>query len=618
MKRFGYLLFCLIELFLLSCEREQQSPEPMAMKTVHYRVTAGQAASSKATLDGSDHYIFQEGDRLYVNATGASADKLYGFLHLIKGAGTEIAVFDGDLYCHYEFEPTSETELNVTLVGAGDLLHTVSGGRITAGPDIGDFEYPSNACTATFAEAIRKYSHFTASGHYGDVSFTLAQQSSFLRCAVKFDSGEAGTTFTFKVLDGETELRSIEVEAVADESLSWARFVAVFPGGTELTQGRLSCTEGSSDPEFMPPFRAGAATTLAANTYYDVTRSMLVECDISIDFPSISDPDKGLPVRCSLVQESARIHINSVVLYWREKGAGSWEEYDLLDDATFSSTHTTDLYTKDLINTEGISWIVGKTYQYQMTVTANGGDFVANTPVRSMTIVAFNDTPNVQGATFEGNYREWTHPWWQEFENANAWHLSLPVYNVDPNKDFRQMSVICNTYPAKKIDNLSFDSGDYIEALIDVSHCTFIKTVNGNIDANPCKNQIVGLDNILGIGSDNIGWTAGVLQVYYPAHVGTEDLLQLDALYKTGTGQYSKTRVGTLNGILLAKLSKEGFSWNGNLVTEYESQGDNKDNINNVVPTLVTKSTLFVGAVEGNHRSRAIYKYIRVIRDRDF
>jgi hypothetical protein len=609
MKRFGYILLCLVGLLLFSCEREQQSPEPQAMKTIHYQVSAGQSALSKATVDGSGHYIFQEGDRLYVNATGANADRLYGFLHLIQGAGTETAVFDGDLYCHFEFEPTPETALNVTLVGAvDDLLHTVSGGRITAGPGIGDFDYPSSACAATFDEAVRKYSHFTASGHYGDVSFTLAQQSSFLRCAVKFTLDDAGTAFTFKVLDGETELRSTEVVPIADESLSWARFVAVFPGGTELTQGQLSCTQGTGEPEFLPPFNAGASTILAANTYYDVNRSMMLGCEISVDFPSICDIDRGVPVRCTMVVESARTHINSAVLNWREKGASEWTSYDLFSDETFSSTHTTDLYTNDF------SWTVGTTYQYQMVVTGNGGDFVANTPIRSMQIIRFNDTPNVQGAFYEEVYHEWTDPWWQTYANAHAWLESLPVYDTDTNKDFRQKAVICNTYGPFTINDLNFGNGDYIEALIDVSHCVFIRTVTGDLNSKPTKEKIIGLDNIFAIGPrSDIGWKPGVLQVYYPAHVGENDYLQLDALYPlTGTSvsKYSKLQVGTLDGTLLAKLSSEGFSWNGNLVTYYEDADKSK-----VVPNLVTKTTLYVGAVEGNHLSRATYKYIRVIRE---
>lgn len=273
MKRLGYILLCLIGLVLFSCERELQSPEPMVMKTIHYQVTAGQAASSKATLDGSDHYIFQEGDRLYVNATGTGADKLYGFLHLIKGAGTETAVFDGDLYCHYEFEPTSETELNVTLVGADDDIHRVSdgGGRITA------VEYPSSACAATFAEAVRKYSHFTDSGHYGDVRFTLAQQSSFLRVSLKFGASEVpeGTEITVKILNGSTELRAFTVEAEEVGAVSWARFVASFPGETELSDGQITYQKGSGAPETLNALNSGSAVTLAANTYYDVFRSLL-------------------------------------------------------------------------------------------------------------------------------------------------------------------------------------------------------------------------------------------------------------------------------------------------------------------------------------------------------
>ena len=280
MSRIGHFPLSLTALLVLlsSCTQQPMSPEPpVGMHTLRYQVSVDQSAPTKASLDGSNHYVFQEGDLLYVSAIGANADKLYGSLQLISRASdNRTAVFEGDLYCSNDFSPTSTTELLVTLVGADDEIHSTSGGRITS------TTYSTSACADTFSEAVQKFSHFTASGHYGDRSFVLSQRSSFLCCSVKYSKTDTpeNTELTIKILDSSNaELRTATVMAYETTYISKADFVAAFPENANLTGAYLTSKQGVYDPKVMPAIKDGESILLEANTYYNVNRSTLAGWD---------------------------------------------------------------------------------------------------------------------------------------------------------------------------------------------------------------------------------------------------------------------------------------------------------------------------------------------------
>ena len=276
MSRIGHYFLSLTALLVLlsSCTQQPMSPEPpVCMHTLHYQVSVDQSAPTKASLDGNNHYVFQEGDMLYVSAKGADADKLYGSLQLISRASdNRTAVFEGDLYCSNDFSPSTSTELLVTLVGADDEIHSTSGGRITS------TTYSTSACADTFSEAVQKFSHFTASGHYGDRSFVLSQRSSFLCCSLKYSKTDTpeNTELTIKILDSSNaELRTATVMAYETTYISKADFVAAFPENANLTGAYLTSKQGVSDPKVMPAIKDGESILLEANTYYNVNRSTL-------------------------------------------------------------------------------------------------------------------------------------------------------------------------------------------------------------------------------------------------------------------------------------------------------------------------------------------------------
>ena len=79
------LLFAAV---LISCSKEdrytpepeipEQEPEVNGEKTIAYTATVREGASTRASLDDNNSYIFKTGDRLYV-----TGENVYGTLNLI-------------------------------------------------------------------------------------------------------------------------------------------------------------------------------------------------------------------------------------------------------------------------------------------------------------------------------------------------------------------------------------------------------------------------------------------------------------------------------------------------------------------------------------------------------
>lgn len=361
---------------------------------------------------------------------------------------------------------------------------------------------------------------------------------------------------------------------------------------------------------------AGQTETKSANLTMDLPTGKKV----TVDFPSKYNVTNGVPVRVKMAVGGHSVRFTGATLEWQESGAGSWNSYPITGfDADFDRSYSEEIYLKTLFDAAGntdfsTGAFKGKRYNYRFVVTSSDGH-TEFSPVRSMEIIKYNYSPNADGAEYNGVYHTWTDPWWQTFENANAWYNSLPSSGTYAN--FRQKGIINNTWPGQQITNLDFSEGDFIEADIDVTNCVFIRTVHGKLSDTSPKNNTVGMDNILGIGPTGTGWIAGALQVYYPAHSPAEegsaatpsDKIQFDALYTTS--DYSKIQAGEVPGYVNIVLDSSGVKWNG---TQQTNLGN--ANQSTVVPNLVTRNSLYIGAEEGNHYSRATYNYVRVIRNR--
>ena len=283
-------LFLSLPVLLIGCAKEvQDDPMPEVTDTIPFSVTVQADPVTRASFDGSalgsGNYVFAAGDKIYI--TGHNGD-ISGELTLASGVGTGTATFGGSLEIINNFEPTAETILSATLVGASQVgtVFTVTDGKITAGPT-----YPSSiAYTSSLADLVQQFSHFTASFTYNVRSFTLTQQTVFLDFALELYrssldiSGESPTVqVDIKSSDGNTTLRSVSGVPVTGSSvLANITFTTVFPAGTALQSAQTWVENGNDDIHFEPDFASDL--DLSANNYYHVTRSTIE--DFTVEAPA--------------------------------------------------------------------------------------------------------------------------------------------------------------------------------------------------------------------------------------------------------------------------------------------------------------------------------------------
>lgn len=272
-----YILLSIALLMLLcSCNKDwPDTREPEVTAVVPFSVTVETGLSTRASFSGdamgSGQYLFVTGDALYI--TGGDAGQVSGKLTLASGAGTGTGQFRGDLSFTDGYEPTDETVLSATLVGASqtDGFFTVSGDKITAGP-----VYPATIDYASLAELVQKYSHFTASFPYNTRQFTLTQQTVFLSFKVDFFSTAltgSPTHLSVELRDAHSVKQTVQnIPVGGNTSITKLSFTTVMPADENL-QGVQTWVANGSGIYCEPDFAADVA--LSANKYYRVTRTAI-------------------------------------------------------------------------------------------------------------------------------------------------------------------------------------------------------------------------------------------------------------------------------------------------------------------------------------------------------
>lgn len=140
---------------------------------------------------------------------------------------------------------------------------------------------------------------------------------------------------------------------------------------------------------------------------------------------------------------------------------------------------------------------------------------------------------------------------------------------------------------------LDFAAGDYIDIDIDLSNCKYVYR-NGT-DAGD-----IGKDNILaiGTGSNLASLPANTILWYYPSieRMVPNPAEQGRSYLRFHAGRWAADQY--LNGLdkLRIVFDKDGFTSNG------------------VKEALTSAGTLYIGAEEGAHLSRATYDHISVVR----
>ena len=318
MRNYRYIIMVFTLAALCGCKKEPADilePEIPAV-VVPYSVTVEPAPSTRASFNGSSldsgSYVFAAYDQLYV--TGANG-QISGVLDIETGAGTGRATFTGDLTLSGGIQPTSETIITATLIGASQELFTISNGEITDGPT-----YPTVLpYTSYISELVQKYSHFTASTSYSVHHFTLTQQSVFISFEVDLlKSDLAGTPSNLQVdiksSDGLTTHQSITgVPLGGSATIGKLEFTGVFPAGTVLQGAKTWISNSGNDILCSPDF--SSTLSLQANNYYRAYRS-------SVDDFTVEAPSSG---------SGASVTFNYSPVQYRvcDDGVwGSWDDYD--------------------------------------------------------------------------------------------------------------------------------------------------------------------------------------------------------------------------------------------------------------------------------------------------
>lgn len=227
-----------------------------AGKVIHYTATVGEGDETRATLNSSKKYEFQTGDKLVITGTDIS-----GELTLTGDPGTT-ATFEGDLNYTGEGTPADDLELKAVLVSSAS-----ESADMTLTYD--EATYPTTAVASTLADAVQKYSHFTATSTYSSKSFSLSQQTSFLNFTVTFGDGtSSGDALNVTIKNGGETVRTGSVTAATDaNSKVVAQFVAAMPKGTTMSSATVQLGTKSA-------IAFGGATTLVANKIYNITKTI--------------------------------------------------------------------------------------------------------------------------------------------------------------------------------------------------------------------------------------------------------------------------------------------------------------------------------------------------------
>lgn len=179
-------------------------------------------------------------------------------------------------------------------------------------------------------------------------------------------------------------------------------------------------------------------------------------------------------------------------------------------------------------------------------------------------------------------------------------------------------------WQSQAVSNLDFSAGDFLDSYMDVSNCYY--QMRGS---TPNATNDLGMDNLLTIGPiSNIEWNGAAIFMYYPAHDNPTgiDRLQI-SLRGTETNRVQpceltadvlwvclKKDLTEGRGVVLVS-NGDGFNEEPDWTDDIRGNGEvNAQSTINKLNDLVTKSTLYIGSTEGQHRSRAKYLYVRVVR----
>ena len=204
--------------------------------------------------------------------------------------------------------------------------------------------------------------------------------------------------------------------------------------------------------------------------------------------------------------------------------------------------------------------------------------------------------------------------------------------NYDPTKGVDYAAVTESSdltdykWKREMVEGLDFAAGDFIETDMDISRCVYHIVYDDPSDPSTLnKYRSLGLDNLISFGVNDIDWTSWSFHVYYPAvpdgEITGQDLrfnAVWDGKATTGGSEGVNYQETPPNMPLFIRLDKDGIFWNGQNMDVNQYPEASRANVQEVLDRLTAANTLFVGSVEGPHRSRAKYRFVRVVYNGEF
>lgn len=161
------------------------------------------------------------------------------------------------------------------------------------------------------------------------------------------------------------------------------------------------------------------------------------------------------------------------------------------------------------------------------------------------------------------------------------------------------------------ISGLDFVVGDFIETDMDISRCEY-QDYPGDEDYD----HDLGKDALFTVGLNGIDDSPWVIHVEFPAVSNGNWGLNIKPYWATGDGGHDGKICSFPDHDLPLhfRLESGGAYWNGQKV-DVSKWGANQTKFQSVLDKLTAANTLYLGSTEGVHRSRAKYRFVRVVHN---
>ncbi len=163
------------------------------------------------------------------------------------------------------------------------------------------------------------------------------------------------------------------------------------------------------------------------------------------------------------------------------------------------------------------------------------------------------------------------------------------------------------------LTGLDFVAGDFIEADMDISKCIY-----KNYPVDNDYNKDIGMDMLISVGLNGTDWIPWVLNVQFPSvYPVVTPSLYVNPTWLEGTALVNQGYQYCFPDSAIPahfRLEKGGAFWNGEKV-DIGRWGANQNKVQSVIDRLTAANTLYIGSTDDYHRSRALYRFVRVVHN---